>query len=319
MTVSNNLAGIAGDGQGHISLKAMGLNDDGSAEYDWNGGMGVFMITNSSGTLLMDHHVSPDGMCADSTFYDGYGDAGSTGRNILAEHYASGSTRYGYHTAATDPGTSTLWFGFYGDSGFNCGFAADITATKQLISASAIDPRGLVNSGYDLLVYGSSSLDNGAITTDGSGNVTCLSLTQTSDANTKTNIAAVDPATVLQKLVSVPVYHWNFRDTTSTNHTATTNTRLTNSSSLSSSSSITNLIVSQHIRSNVTHFGPMAQDWSARFGGHTNGISVIDMQGLLLAGVQALAQQNGVFTNANGAKFHLIVNAATNGFVFVAE
>jgi hypothetical protein len=35
----------------------------------------------------------------------------------------------------------------------------------------------------------------------------------------------------------------------------------------------------------------MAQDWAAAMGGHTNKISVIDMQGLLLAGVQALAQR----------------------------
>ena len=53
----------------------------------------------------------------------------------------------------------------------------------------------------------------------------------------------------------------------------------------------TNLVamVRTNILSKDMHIGPMAQDWSARFGGKTNAISIIDMQGVLLAGEQALA------------------------------
>jgi len=162
------------------------------------------------------------------------------------------------------------------------------------------------------------SSDGGTFSSDGSGNVTCTSLTQTSDANTKTNITALDPALVLQKLTAIPVYRWTFRDYTTTNSSSssTTNAAIGAPGTAPAGPSA---IITRHILSTTPHFGPMAQDWSGKFGGRTNGISVIDMQGLLLAGLQALSQQSNTFTNATGAKFHLIVNTATNGFVFVAE
>jgi len=41
------------------------------------------------------------------------------------------------------------------------------------------------------------------------------------------------------------------------------------------------------------------------------------MSGLLLGAIQGLAQGQGIFTNAQGARFALVVNAQTNGFIFV--
>ena len=67
-----------------------------------------------------------------------------------------------------------------------------------------------------------------------------------------------------------------------------------------------------------TEFGPMAQDWHAvtGLGGGTN-ISMTSMSGLLLGAIQGLSQAQGIFTNAAGARFALVVNAQTNGFIFV--
>jgi len=62
----------------------------------------------------------------------------------------------------------------------------------------------------------------------------------------------------------------------------------------------------------------MAQDWQAvnGLGGGTN-ITMTSMSGLLLGAIQGLAQAQGIFTNAQGARFALVVNAQTNGFIFV--
>jgi len=69
-----------------------------------------------------------------------------------------------------------------------------------------------------------------------------------------------------------------------------------------------------------TEFGPMAQDWHAvtGLGGGTN-ISMTSMSGLLLGAIQGLAQAQGIFTNATGARFGLVVKAQTNGFIFVPQ
>ena len=62
----------------------------------------------------------------------------------------------------------------------------------------------------------------------------------------------------------------------------------------------------------------MAQDWHpvAGLGGGTN-ISMTSMSGLLLGAIQGLAAMQGTLTNANGARFRLMVNAQTNGLIFV--
>lgn len=191
-------------------------------------------------------------------------------------------------------------------------FLCNSNGGMDIIDASG-NGAHLDGSGHFVLDQSFSS-DAGNFYSDGSGNVTCVNLTQTSDVNTKTNIVPLDPADVLQKLLAIPVFHWNFRDFTTTNFVGDD----VRSRGIGANTN-NPAIITQHHLSSIPHFGPMAQDWSASFGGRTNGISVIDMQGLLLAGLQALAGQANTFTNANGAKFHLIVNSTTNGFVFVPQ
>jgi len=85
-------------------------------------------------------------------------------------------------------------------------------------------------------------------------------LTEGSDRNRKENIKAVDPHQILAKLMTVPVSTWSYKG------------------------------------DSVPHMGPMAQDFYAAFqlGETETGIGSVDMQGALLAAVQALNTENDV-------------------------
>ncbi len=92
-----------------------------------------------------------------------------------------------------------------------------------------------------------------------SGNMTINgTLTENSDRNAKNSIVAVDAQSILDKLATLPIAHWQYNDTPG-----------------------------------VRHIGPMAQDFYATFGvGETpTGITAIDRDGVALAAIQALNQK----------------------------
>jgi len=82
--------------------------------------------------------------------------------------------------------------------------------------------------------------------------------TNSTDRNKKANFAAVDPQTVLQSVVNLPISSWNY-----TTQDAS-----------------------------IRHIGPMAQDFSAAFavGEDNTHISTIDSEGVALAAIQGLYQ-----------------------------
>jgi len=83
-------------------------------------------------------------------------------------------------------------------------------------------------------------------------------LTQLSDRSRKENITAISHAEILDKVAGLAISQWNYID------------------------------------QNVSHIGPMAQDFYAAFGlGNTNkGIAAIDSDGIALAAIQALKAEN---------------------------
>jgi len=172
------------------------------------------------------------------------------------------------------------------------------------------------DNGYDLLVHYNGVLqvdtsfnsDANQIYSDGSGNLTAQTFNPVSDRARKEKIVALSPANALAMALALNDYSWRFKARTNT----TVSVALTNRMSL-----VTNVVV--HPASG-TEFGPMAQDWHAvtGLGGGTN-ISMTSMSGLLLGAIQGLAQAQGIFTNAAGARFALVVNAQTNGFIFVPQ
>ncbi len=91
------------------------------------------------------------------------------------------------------------------------------------------------------------------------GNVTASAFVTSSDRTLKTAITPVSPRDILDKVEQLPVAVWQFKDTPG-----------------------------------VTHMGPMAQDFHAAFGlGNTDaGITTVDADGVALAAIQALAEDN---------------------------
>ena len=93
------------------------------------------------------------------------------------------------------------------------------------------------------------------------GNVTSKGVLLTSDRNAKKNFSSVNSLSILEKVARLPISSWNYK--TDAN--------------------------------DMRHIGPMAQDFHATFG--LNGkddkhISSIDEQGVALAAIQGLYQQN---------------------------
>jgi hypothetical protein len=94
---------------------------------------------------------------------------------------------------------------------------------------------------------------------DESGNVKLDGTTiHSSDRNRKTNFQPVKTADILAKLCAIPIEKWNYKEDT------------------------------------MTHIGPTAQDFYAAFnlGQDEKTICAVDADGVLMAAVQALAQEN---------------------------
>lgn len=113
-----------------------------------------------------------------------------------------------------------------------------------------VDNRFVINHNGDMD-------DEMALTATGNMTITGT-LTENSDRNVKNSIVAVDAQSILDKLVALPIAHWQYNDTPG-----------------------------------VRHIGPMAQDFYATFGvGETDtGITAIDRDGVALAAIQALNQK----------------------------
>jgi len=134
--------------------------------------------------------------------------------------------------------------------------------TKFIIAnTQAVDPSewGFTNNGNDFRIsyQGSGVVEmqvfqGGNVTIDGT-------LTENSDRSAKTDIRDLDQQAVLDKVLTLDIDRWQYKDTP-----------------------------------NVDHIGPMAQDFHAAFGlGNTDtGISTLDTSGVALVSIQALAKEN---------------------------
>ena len=91
-------------------------------------------------------------------------------------------------------------------------------------------------------------------------------IVHSSDANEKTNVQSVNYAQILEKVATLPIQQWQYKDAVG-----------------------------------VNHIGPMAQDFHASFGlGSTNrGIATVDASGVALAAIKALAVENAQLRQAN--------------------
>lgn len=112
---------------------------------------------------------------------------------------------------------------------------------------------------FQVAKYASDGTRQGLLTVDNAGNVSLAgTLNQGSARDRKQDIAPVDPAEVLARVVSLPVSRWRYREDPET-----------------------------------THVGPMAEDFHAAFGvgGDERHISAVDADGVSLAAIQGLNQK----------------------------
>ncbi|MDQ7029064.1 MAG: tail fiber domain-containing protein [Ardenticatenia bacterium] len=119
----------------------------------------------------------------------------------------------------------------------------------------ATDNRTIFRSTGGFYIYTNSSLSSGAYLAAGSGSWSTLS-----DRNAKEHFAPVDPQGVLEQVAQLPISTWNYRAQDDS----------------------------------IRHMGPTAQDFYAAFGlGSTDkGIATVDADGVALAAIQGLYQQN---------------------------
>jgi hypothetical protein len=131
-------------------------------------------------------------------------------------------------------------------------FSDDAVGAKQLITAGTNE--FLVRASGGVAFYSSPSLTAGVVLRAGSGSWASLS-----DRASKTDIVALDPATVLAKVASLPVSEWSYRTEAA----------------------------------GIRHIGPMAQDFYTAFGvGEDDShITAIDEDGVALAAIKGLAAQ----------------------------
>ncbi len=103
-------------------------------------------------------------------------------------------------------------------------------------------------------------------------------LTQGSDRNAKIRIEPVDVADILEKVRTLPVAAWTYRNDAS----------------------------------GARHLGPMAQDFHATFGlgEKETGISSLDSSGVALAAIKALAERNKQLAAANADLSQLVADLA---------
>ncbi|MEF8796317.1 MAG: tail fiber domain-containing protein [Salinivenus sp.] len=112
--------------------------------------------------------------------------------------------------------------------------------------------------------YTSSDLSSGAELPAGSGSWSTLS-----DSTMKENMSAVDPADILAGVTRLPVHQWNYKTQ------------------------------SDHVR----HMGPTAQTFHSAFGLGANNttISTVDIDGVNMAAIQALAARTEALQSENEA------------------
>ncbi len=127
-------------------------------------------------------------------------------------------------------------------------FSSSTGATVMRITST-----GNVGIGTTTPTLGPLTMASGAYVTVGG------TWTNASDRNLKENFASVTPASILEKIVNLPIAKWNYK----------------------------------REDASITHLGPTAQDFYAAFGlgGSDTSISTIDPSGVALVGIKALDEK----------------------------
>ncbi|MGQ0604922.1 MAG: tail fiber domain-containing protein [Anaerolineales bacterium] len=180
-----------------------------------------------------------------------------TSTPVLDVHMATGNTpAIRFEQDATGGFTAQTWDVAGNEANF---FVRDITGGSRL--PFRIRP-GAPTSSIDIAASGNVGIGTASpqAKLHVAGNVLVQGVvTEFSDVNAKENLAAVDGAAVLDQLMSVPVYRWNYKNDAG----------------------------------DLQHMGPMAQAFYAEFqlGTDDKHIAALDLNGALLAATQELNRE----------------------------
>jgi Chaperone of endosialidase len=180
--------------------------------------------------------------------------------------------------AAVHGETSGISYGVYGSGTRGIGVYGD-SDSHYGVSGSSLSGAGVFGSSETAAgVRGYSTSGNGVVGTSGSGNAGyfsgkvritqglvveaggCTGCNPPSDRNLKANFSSVNPRLILNKLAAIPIQSWNYKSEETT----------------------------------TRHIGPMAQDFRAAFnlGADDKTLNMVDAQGVTMAAIQGLYQQN---------------------------
>ncbi|WP_242316139.1 tail fiber domain-containing protein, partial [Bacillus cereus group sp. BfR-BA-01355] len=177
-----------------------------------------------------------------------------SGYGVLGESTVSDGVRATSQAGAGVSAYSENLFGVWGLSNKHIGiFALTRAETRPALMAYSD------TTGGDIII-GTSRNAGEVFRVLNNGDVNVRGVNLTSDKNSKENFSSVDTLEILDKLASIPIQSWNYKDDTS----------------------------------NERHIGPTAQDFHAVFELNEDDnkhISTVDLQGVALAAIQGLNEK----------------------------
>ena len=189
----------------------------------------------------------------------------------LSSASADYSVGIGFSTSAQGIGSVSL--GYSASSAGDYSLAIGDLAFSQFQGSfvwSDSTGSGNQDSGNDQFVATASGgfyFISGGAPIDFDSTITVNGINYPSDRNLKTNVVPLVGSNVLSSIRGMQISSWSYLPTSRTNH----------------SGRVYNNPGDRH-----THYGPMAQDWSAAFGGPSTNLNVGDEIGILLAAVKEL-------------------------------
>ena len=215
--------------------------------------MGVHTTASSSSSTAMGNQTTASGFASTATgVYTTASGQHSTAMGYTTTASGNNSTAMGYHASTTDAGGTARYGTFvWGDA-----------STISLVRPTA-DNQFVARASGGVTFFSNSATSTGVSLTAGGG-----SWASVSDRASKTDFDAVDGDTILNRLATLPVESWQYRDDASGRR----------------------------------YIGPVAQDFHAAFGlGDDKTIATLDVDGVTLAAVKALEQRTRDLQTENAA------------------
>ncbi len=232
------------------------------------GGTGVHGVGGSAGAIgVFGESLSGRGVLGHSDF--GFGVRGETQSGYAVYGNSTGSGHAGYFSGKVEIAGNAAVLGNSLSFGAGSRQMINLYNTSYAIGVQSATQYYRTASGFAWFKGGTHSNSTNApgaggtllMRLDGNGNLfTTGAVNPPSDRGLKSNFSAVNPQTILRRLASMPIQTWSYKAD----------------------------------GDSVRHLGPVAQDFRAAFdlGADDKTIATVDADGVALAAIQGLYQQN---------------------------